>query len=129
MEKNVGIFWLREDFRLKKNFALSHATKNHKNVVVLYIFKEDKFKDKSAQVWWLYKSLVNFKSDLSKFNINLQIVKSKTYNDFFEKLLKKKNFSIYWNKIYEPNYLKFDKNLSNKLKQKKLILIFLRVIF
>ena len=30
MEKNVGIFWLREDFRLKKNFALSHATKNHK---------------------------------------------------------------------------------------------------
>ena len=120
MEKNVGIFWLREDFRLKKNFALSHATKNHKNVVVLYIFKEDKFKDKSAQVWWLYKSLVNFKSDLSKFNINLQVVKSKTYNDFFEKLLKKKNFSIYWNKIYEPDYLKFDKNLSNKLKQKKI---------
>ena len=120
MEKNVGIFWLREDFRLKKNFALSHATKNHKNVVVLYIFKEDKFKDKSAQVWWLYKSLVNFKSDLSKFNINLQIVKSKTYDDFFKKLLKKKNFSIYWNKIYEPDYLKFDKNLSNKLKQKKI---------
>ena len=120
MEKNVGIFWLREDFRLKKNFALSHATKNHTNVVVLYIFKEDKFKDKSAQVWWLYKSLVNFKSDLSKFNINLQIVKSKTYDDFFKKLLKKKNFSIYWNKIYEPDYLKFDKNLSNKLKQKKI---------
>ena len=114
------VFLVERRFQIKKKFALSHATKNHTNVVVLYIFKEDKFKDKSAQVWWLYKSLVNFKSDLSKFNINLQIVKSKTYDDFFKKLLKKKNFSIYWNKIYEPDYLKFDKNLSNKLKQKKI---------
>ena len=29
---------------------------------------------------------------------------------------KKKNFSIYWNKTYEPNYLKFDKYLSENFK-------------
>ena len=120
MNKNVGIFWLREDFRLKKNLALYHATKNHKNVVALYIFKETKFKDKSAQIWWLYKSLLNFRTELSKFNINLQIIYSKNYRNFFDDLLKRQDFSIYWNKIYEPDYLLFDKYLSNKLKQKKI---------
>ena len=32
--------------------------------------------------------------------------------------LKKKNFSIYWNKTYEPDYLKFDNYLSKNLKKK-----------
>ena len=117
-KKKIGIFWMREDFRLIRNFALSAASKNHENIVVLYVYKENKFKDKNAQRWWIFNSLTNFRSELSKHNINLQIIKSDTYKSFFEKLLNKNDFCLYWNKIYEPQYLKFDQLLKQKLSQK-----------
>ena len=33
MSKNIGLFWLKDDFRLKRNLALVEATKNHDHVV------------------------------------------------------------------------------------------------
>ena len=39
---------------------------------------------------------------------------------FFEKLFKKKNFTIYWNKTYEPDYLKFDNYLSAKFRNNRI---------
>ena len=38
--KKTGVFWLREDFRLKKNEALAYATNNHEYVCAVYIFKK-----------------------------------------------------------------------------------------
>ena len=35
-------------------------------------------------------------------------------------LIKKKDFSIYWNKVYEPEYLKFDEYLSRNLKNRSI---------
>ena len=45
MTKN-GVFWLREDFRVKRNDALTYATLNHENVSVVYIFKKQEFEKK-----------------------------------------------------------------------------------
>ncbi len=118
MKKNIGLFWLKDDFRFKKNIALIEATKNHESVVVFYLFKKMKFKNQEAQKWWVYKSLKEFKIKLSKLNINLQIIKTDDYKSFFESLFKKKNFSIYWNKTYEPNYLQFDNYLAKNFKSK-----------
>ena len=42
MHKNIGLFWLKDDFRLKKNYALIEATKNHDFVVAFYLFKKQK---------------------------------------------------------------------------------------
>ena len=36
MIKNLGLVWLKDDFRIK-NFALAEATKNHEQVVVFFI--------------------------------------------------------------------------------------------
>ena len=72
---NTGIFWIREDFRIENNPALSFATQNHENVVALYIYNKIDFDNKrEAQKWWLFKSLEIFKSELSKYKINLQIL-------------------------------------------------------
>ena len=30
---DIGLVWIREDFRIENNAALSYATQNHKNVV------------------------------------------------------------------------------------------------
>ena len=121
MKKKIGIFWLRDDFRIAKNLALAYATKNHNRVVVLYLFKEKKYAKQEAQKWWIYKSLNEFKKKLINFNIEIQIFKVNSYKDFFEdKLFNKENFSIYWNRVYEPEYLKFDDYLGTNFEDRKI---------
>ena len=118
MGKKIGLFWLRDDFRISKNLGLYEATKNHDEVVVFYLYKKAIFQKQEAQKWWLSKSLLHFKKKLSDFNINLEIIKAESFKCFFDKLLTNKDISIYWNKVYEPDYLKFDEYLIQNLKNK-----------
>jgi len=120
MSKKIGLFWLRDDFRTIKNFGLIEATRNHEQVVVFYLYKKEIFKNQEAQKWWLCKSLLNFKKKLGDLNINLEIIETESFQTFFEKLFKKKDFQIYWNRVYEPDYLKFDQYLSNNFKNNKI---------
>ena len=120
MGKKIGLFWLRDDFRTIKNFGLIEATRNHEQVVVFYLYKKEIYKNQEAQKWWLSKSLLNFKKKLEDLNINLEIIETDSFHSFFERLLKRNDFQIYWNKVYEPDYLKFDQYLSNNLKNNKI---------
>ena len=120
MDKKIGLFWLRDDFRITKNNGLIEATRNHDQVVVFYLYKKSTYSNQEAQKWWLSKSLFNFQKDLDDFNINLEIIKTDSFKAFFDKLLKKKDISIYWNKVYEPDYLKFDDYLLKNLKTKNI---------
>ena len=90
MVKKTGLFWLRNDFRITKNYGLAEATKNHEQVVVFYLYKKTTYDNQEAQKWWLSKSLVNFEKKLNDFNINLEIIKTDSFKAFFDKLLKKK---------------------------------------
>tara|TARA_Y100001980_G_scaffold45702_2_gene26746 strand:- start:392 stop:1048 length:657 start_codon:yes stop_codon:yes gene_type:complete len=102
---DIGIVWIREDFRIDNNAALSYATQNHDNVIALYIYNNIDYDNKrEAQKWWLSKSLEIFKKELSTYNINLQILKGDEFN-IFSKINKKDKISIYWNKIYEPDVI------------------------
>ena len=60
MHKNIGLVWIKDDFRLKKNLALIEATKNHNQVVAFYLFKKKKLQNQEAQKWWVGKSLDEF---------------------------------------------------------------------
>ena len=42
MTKNA-ITWIREDFRIENNPALSYATQNHENVLALFIYNKNDF--------------------------------------------------------------------------------------
>ena len=53
MDKKIGLFWLRDDFRLSKNNGLIEATINHEEVVVFYLYKENNYQNQEAQKWWL----------------------------------------------------------------------------
>ena len=96
------------------------ATKKHREVVAFFLYKKSKYEGQEAQKWWVSKSLIEFKNKLIGYNINLEIISIESYKSFFEKLFKKKNFSIYWNRTYEPNYLKFDRFLSENFKKNNL---------
>ena len=94
MSKKIGLFWLRDDFRITKNYGLAEATKNHDQVVVFYLYKKSTYNNQEAQKWWLSKSLINFQKKLNDFNINLEIIKTDSFKVFFDKLLKKKIFQF-----------------------------------
>ena len=120
MRKKIGLFWLRDDFRTIKNDGLIEATLNHDKVVVFYLYKKEIYNNQEAQKWWLSKSIFNFKKKLDTLNINLEIIETNSYKIFFDSLIEKTDFKIYWNKVYEPDYLKFDEYLSENFKNKNI---------
>ena len=120
MNKKIGLFWLRDDFRFTKNDGLIEATTNHDQVVVFYLYKHETYKKQEAQKWWLSSSLLNFQKKLNNLNIALEIVEVNSFKIFFDKLIKKKDFAIYWNKVYEPDYLKFDEYLLRILENENI---------
>ena len=117
---DTAIIWIRDDFRLKNNPALSYAINNHKSISVVYVYNKDKFDNvREAQKWWISKSLNNFKLDLEKYNIELEIILSEELI-FFKKLKSTDNVSVYWNKVYEPDQLKLDQNIIDVFKKNKI---------
>ena len=97
-----AVVWLRDDLRINDNPALSNASNNHEVVSALYIFNENDFSNKrEAQKWWVYKSLVNLKSELKKYNINLEILNGDEFK-ILTNIKTKDDISIYSNKVYEP---------------------------
>ena len=82
MDKKIGLFWLRDDFRIVKNDGLCEATKNHEEVVVFFLYKQEAYKEQEAQKWWLSKSLENFQKKLNTLNINLEIIETNSFKFF-----------------------------------------------
>ncbi len=110
---STGIFWIREDFRIENNPALSFATQSHDSVIALYIYNNNDFDDKrEAQKWWVSRSLETLKKELSDYKINLEIVKGDEL-EIFSKLNKKDNISVYWNKVYEPDVIAKGKKIRD----------------
>ena len=110
---STGIFWIREDFRIENNPALSFATQNHDNVIALYIYNNNDFDNKrEAQKWWVFKSLETLKKEFSDYKINLEIVKGDEL-EIFSKFNKKDKLSVYWNKIYEPDVIAKGKKIRD----------------
>ena len=114
---------------LKKNFALSEATKNHKQVVAFYLFKSNQYKKQEAQQWWISKSLQDFTTQLNNLNIKLEIIKTESYKHFFEKLILKKTFQFIGTKFMSLIILNLTFFFQKFLKKKIYIIKFLREIF
>ena len=108
-----AIVWIREDFRIHHNQALSYAAQNHDQVTALYIYNPKNFIGKrEAQQWWLSKSLQSFDDDLSKLNINLEI-QSGNEIDVLSNIKKSDDLTIYWNKVYEPDVIAMGKKIRD----------------
>ena len=49
MAENIGLVWLKDDFRLKKNLALIEATKENDKVVVFFLLKKKNLMNKKLK--------------------------------------------------------------------------------
>ena len=73
---NTALVWIRDDFRIQNNDALTYATNQHDAVTAVFIFNSNIFDHKrEAQKWWVSKSLENFKFDLKVSKIIIKAIK------------------------------------------------------
>ena len=101
MDKKIGLFWLRDDFRISRNNGLAEASRNHDQVVAFFLYKKLTYKYKEAQKWWLSKSLSNFKQKLSGLNISLQTIETESL--LFDFLQPKSNLKPIFKKLLKQN--------------------------
>ena len=112
--------WLREDFRLNDNPAYQAISNSDEKFQIFYSFDEKKFKERSAQRWWLYETLQKLEKQLSEKGILFTIYAS-------DEIVTIKNIarsqtvgSIYCNELYEPNEIKKDLAIEAFLKVKNI---------
>ena len=111
------IYWIRNDFRFIDNEAMNYLLNYNGEKLCFYSYDESKFKERSAQKWWLYKSLTSFRNNLedkkNKFNFFINSELNSTKH-----LLKKyKIHQIVWNKLYLPNEILIEKEIINFLNK------------
>ena len=120
MENNKALVWIRDDFRVNHNSALAYASENHDQVSTVYIFNPEDYENKrEAQRWWIYHSLINFKQELSKFNISLELLVGDEVQ-VFKKIKTADNVSLYWNKIPEPGEEKKETKIIKNFEEKNI---------
>ena len=120
MENNKALVWIRDDFRVNHNSALAYASENHEQVSTVYIFNPEDYENKrEAQRWWIYHSLINFKQELSKFNISLELLVGDEVQ-VLKKIKTADNVSLYWNKIPEPGEEKKEKKIIKNFEEKNI---------
>ena len=103
------IYWIRNDFRFIDNEALNYFSNYTGKKMCLYSYDQSKFQDRSAQRWWLYKSLTKFRNNLEEKNYKF-IFLTDIESISIKNLLKKNHINEFVSLIYMI-YINFTHNL------------------
>ncbi len=115
MVRKKVLFWFRQDLRIADNPGLFAASRQG-DVMPIYILDDNPTDDNemgSASKWWLYYSLSDLNESLKQ---KLNVYRGKA-EAIILSLVKKYNIeAVYWNRCYEPQYIKNDALLTSRLK-------------
>lgn len=119
MEKEVTLYWFRQDLRLSDNPSFYEAAQQGV-VLPLYILDDQNAGDHAwgaASRWWLHHSLKALNESLEgKLNVF-----SGNPHEIFQELSQRYNVKgVYWNRCYEPWAIQRDKALKASLIEKGL---------
>ena len=93
------IYWIRNDFRFKDNEALFYFSQEKGEKKLIYIYDESKFTKRSAQKWWLYKTLTEFRNNLEAKKYKFEFFTG-LEEIVFKNILNKQNLKkVIYNKI------------------------------
>ena len=112
-----NFIWIREDFRLQDNPALYELSNNSLSIQAFYIYNENKFKNRSAQRWWLGTTLLNFQKKINKIGISLKLYLGEEYEIFKNFIIKEKIELITWNKIFNSNEQLLERKIEGLLNK------------
>ncbi len=114
------IVWMRQDLRLTDNPALYHATQGSDAVIPAYIHAPEEaapWAPGAASNWWRHHSLKALDHALKKRNSQL-LIRFGPSLDALQKLITESGASeIFWNRLYEPQLLKRDRQIKQTLEQ------------
>lgn len=117
------ILWVRKDLRLSDNPALVEALKNYEAVIPVFIWapeEESPWSPGEASKSWLHHSLKSFEKSLEDKGSKLIIRKGSSLATL-EKLVKETSAQgVYWTRRYEPQIIKRDKEIKEKLTEQNL---------
>lgn len=121
-KKSTAILWLRNDFRLNDNLALSKAAE-FSHLLPVFVWDEDDknpWKLGGASKWWLSQSLSLFKKRLQELGSDLILLKGSTETELLRLAKETKASSLLWNRRYDPSEAKKVQSLVKALKEEKI---------
>lgn len=122
MKSSTAILWVRNDFRLSDNLALSRGIK-FSNLLPVFIWNESEkcqWKPGGASKWWLHQSLSIFKKRLQDLGSNLIIVKGLPHRELLRLAKENQASTVLWNRSYDPSEAKKVYNITQTLKEAKI---------
>ncbi|MFA6119010.1 MAG: deoxyribodipyrimidine photo-lyase [Parachlamydiales bacterium] len=122
MKKNPIIVWFRQDLRLLDNEAFYRAAKENRPIIFIYIHSIAKtnWHLGFGSGFWLKKALEFLSKNLSEINSKLYIFQGNPGTVLESVIKKTKAEGLYFNWVYEPDYMQKDKALIRKLINKKI---------
>ncbi|HRD55087.1 MAG TPA: deoxyribodipyrimidine photo-lyase [Parachlamydiaceae bacterium] len=120
----LTLVWFRRDLRLNDNEALNAALERDSPILAVYIEDEDRsneWKMGAASRWWLHHSLASLKEELQKKGISLIFKKGDSLAVLLELVHKTKADAVFWNRRYEPFFIKQDSKIKAELTEKGIL--------
>lgn len=113
------LLWLRRDLRIADNPALHALLKHGHRPIPVYIYDEPDpdWPLGSASAWWLHHSLTALKKSLQHVGSDLIILTGDAEQQLLQLIDNVGAKAIYWNRCYEPAYIKRDQGLKKRFKQ------------
>ncbi|MAW01765.1 MAG: deoxyribodipyrimidine photolyase [Candidatus Pelagibacter sp.] len=116
----MNLYWVRLDFRVTDNIALNEILKSIEKNKALFIYNKKKFTNKTAQRWWLSKTLLEFEKNLKLLKIDLDILIGDEFEILNKYVISNKIKNVYFNRIFEPNEINLEEKLKKNLKNVKI---------
>jgi deoxyribodipyrimidine photo-lyase len=120
MSDRLSVVWLRCDFRLADNPALTAAVARGGPMIPLFIWSPDEegaWPPGAASRWWLHQSLVALDRELRQHNSRLIIGRGAALETLQRIVRSTKTAAVYWNRRYEPALVERDRQVEEALSK------------
>jgi deoxyribodipyrimidine photo-lyase len=112
----VSLVWLRQDFRLSDNPALTAAAAAGPVVACYILDKTLPWPVAGAGRWWLHQSLRDLADQLARFGVRLILRRGAAATVIPALAAELGARAVHWNRLYEPAAIARDKALKTALR-------------
>ncbi len=113
------LVWFRRDLRTLDHPALNAAIAQGRKVLPVFIYDPEflqPWAPGAASRWYLHHSLASLREGLEQLEMPLRLYRGDSQKHLIALIKSSKVTHVYWNRIYEPAYLRQDEVLQGVLK-------------